>query len=297
MRTIVTMSSARPAGPRVTLSTSSVYPLGFEAAFETAARLGYDGVEVMVLSDAKTQDAAGLRRLVAEHGTPILSLHAPTLLVTQRAWGTSDPWVKLDRTIDLAEELGCEAVVLHPPFRWQRQYAKHFTEGIAERERARGMTLAVENMFPWRARKREVQAYLPAWDPVPQPYEHVTLDLSHAATAGSDVLDMQERLGLRLSHVHLCDGSGSFMDEHLVPGRGAQPCAEFVERLGAAGFDGVVAVEVNTRKDGAAARETDLVQSLDFARRHLAAGAGRAATAAEREPGATRRQDGPGPIA
>lgn len=256
----------------MTLSTSSVYPLGVAAAFEAAARLGYDGVEVMVLSDPITQDAQVLNRLAQCHGLAVTSIHAPTLLVAQRVYGSSDPWTKVDRSIDLAHEVGCPTIVLHPPFLWQKDYARSFTDGVATREHDRDITLAVENMFPWRARRSHLQAYLPAWDPVSQPYDSVTLDLSHAATAGSDVLDMQEALARRLAHVHLADGSGSMKDEHLVPGRGTQPCAEFLRRLVPAGFRGDVAVEVNTRRGGGRTREEDLRQSLAMARHHLQEG-------------------------
>lgn len=259
--------AASPA--RVTLSTASVYPMGVAAAFETAARLGYDGVEVMVLSDPVTQSATILGRLAERHGVPVTSIHAPTLLVAQRVYGASDPWTKIDRSIDLAHELGCPTIVLHPPFRWQREYARTFVDGVAEREHERGITLAVENMFPWRARQRHVQAYLPAWDPVSQPYDHVTIDLSHASTAHSDVLAMQEALGSRLAHVHLADGSGSLKDEHLVPGRGNQPCAEFLAGLVRDGYAGDVTIEVNTRRRGGRHRQADLRASLAFARAHL----------------------------
>lgn len=256
---------------QVTLSTSSVYPLGVAQAFEIAGRLGYDGIEVMVLADPRTQDAASLRELSERHELPILSIHAPTLLVTQRVYGSS-PWDKIDRSIDLAGEVGAQTVVLHPPFRWQKDYAASFVEGVAEREESTGITLAVENMFPWRA-GAQLQVYLPGWDPVPQDYRHVTVDLSHAATSRSDVLAMQADLGDRLAHVHLADGSGSIKDEHLVPGRGGQPCEEFLARLGASTFSGVVAVEVGTRKLDDSGRDADLAESLEFARTHLARGA------------------------
>ncbi len=260
----------RPPAPCVTLATTSVYPRSTAAGFAAAAELGYDGVEVMVLADPVTQDAAALRRLSREYGVPILSVHAPTLLVTQRVWGTSDPWEKVDRSIGLALDVGCDAIVAHPPFRWQRDYARGFADGVALREHDRGVRLIVENMFPWRARgNAALQVYLPGWDPVPQPYDHVTLDMSHAATAGSDLLAMQDALGSRLSHVHLNDGSGSFLDEHLVPGRGGQPCGEFLRRLAGSGFDQVVAVEVSTRRTTPAQRGVDLAESLAFAREHL----------------------------
>jgi len=47
----------------VLLSSSSVFPEPTAAAFELAATLGYDGVEVMVWTDAVSQDAGALRGL------------------------------------------------------------------------------------------------------------------------------------------------------------------------------------------------------------------------------------------
>ncbi len=253
----------------VALSTASAYPVGAAGAFSLADRLGYDGVEVMVWTDPATQQAGALRALSELHGIPIVSVHAPTLLITQRVWG-SEPWDKVDRSIELADAVGAGTVVLHPPFRWQKDYAVGFVEGVRRRERESGIRLAVENMYPWRARSREVEAYLPHWDPVPQPYDHVTLDLSHTATAGSDAMAMVAALGPRLAHLHLADGTGSSKDEHLVPGRGGQPCAEVLETLATEGFAGAVVVEVSTRRLDEDEREVDLAASLAFARLHLA---------------------------
>ena len=249
-----------------------MYPAALSTAFECAARLGYDGVEVMVLGDPDTQSAEAINALIREYGVPVLSIHAPTLLVTQRVWGTSDPWEKIDRSIDLAFDTGCDTVVLHPPFRWQRDYARGFADGVATRENDRDVVLAVENMFPWRAGTAWMQVYLPGWNPVPQPFDHVTIDLSHAAIAHDDVLHMKEALGPRLRHVHLCDGTGSFKDEHLVPGRGRQPVAQLLQELGRDGFDGVIAAEVGTRKVTAEQRDRDLAETVEFARRHLGVG-------------------------
>ncbi len=255
-------------GLQITLSTASVYPGTCATAFELAARLGFDGVEVMVQTDPVSQEAASLLAHSRHYDIPVTSIHAPTLLITQRVWG-QEPWGKIDRSIELAEDVGAEIVVLHPPFRWQREYAAGFAEGVAAREQQTGMTLAVENMYPWRARGRELQAYAPDWDPVPMPYAHVTLDLSHTATAGADAMAMAAALGERLRHIHLADGSGSQRDEHLVPGRGTQPCASFLARLRATGFAGHVVVEVGTSRETDAGRFRDLAESLSFAREHL----------------------------
>jgi sugar phosphate isomerase/epimerase len=255
---------------RVALSTASVYPANCATAFGLAQRLGYDGLEVMVWTEPVSQEAGALKSLSDLHGMPVVSIHAPTLLLTQRVWGP-EAWTKVDNSIDLALALGADTVVLHPPFRWQKEYAREFADGVAIREHDSGIKLSVENMFPWRARTRSVEAYLPHWDPVDQPYDHVTLDLSHTATSGSDAMAMAEALGPRLAHIHLADGLGSSRDEHLVPGRGAQPCAELLEALAVQEFSGSVIVEVSTRRVSDEQRESDLAESLAFARLHLAA--------------------------
>jgi sugar phosphate isomerase/epimerase len=260
-----------PPDVPVALSTASVYPLSCAEAFGAAARLGYDGVEVMVWTDPVSQDGEALRRLSDHYGVPVLAVHAPTLLLTQRVWGR-EPWAKLTRSAELAGALGAATVVVHPPFRWQREYATGFVDGVRELERRTGVALSVENMYPWRAGGREMLAYSPGWDPIGQDYEHVTLDLSHAATAACDGLEMARALGGRLHHLHLADGVGLARDEHLVPGRGAQPCGLVLERLAERSFAGTVVVEVNTRRARTDAdRELDLAESLAFARLHLAA--------------------------
>jgi len=48
---------------RIALSTSSTYPESTASAFEIAARLGYDGVELMVFTDLVSQDVEAVRRL------------------------------------------------------------------------------------------------------------------------------------------------------------------------------------------------------------------------------------------
>jgi sugar phosphate isomerase/epimerase len=254
----------------IALSTASVYPESTAVGFELAARLGYDAVEVMVGIDPVGQEIEAVRRLAQHHEIPVCAIHSPCLLITQRVWG-NEPWAKLEHSAEMAHEVGASVVVVHPPFRWQRDYARGFIEGIAEMERRTGIAFAVENMYPWRAPRREMQAYLPGWDPSDYPYANTTLDVSHAATSRSDLLAMAERLGPSLRHIHLTDGTGSAKDEHLVPGRGTMPVAPLLEHLSTVDFAGHLVVEINTRRcPDRASRELDLVESLAFARLNFA---------------------------
>jgi sugar phosphate isomerase/epimerase len=115
-----------------------------------------------------------------------------------------------------------------------------------------------------------VEMYVPGWDPSEETYANMTIDLSHAAIARTDVVEMAIRMGSRLRHVHLTDGSGSAKDEHLVPGRGVMKAAPFLGHLARTGYDGHIVLEINTRKSSTREeREHDLVESLEFAREHF----------------------------
>jgi sugar phosphate isomerase/epimerase len=255
----------------VALSTASVYPESSAHAFAYAARLGYDAVEVMVGIDALSQQTSAVKQLSDHHDLPVCAIHSPCLLFTQRVWG-SDPWGKLERSAEMASAVGADVVVVHPPFRWQREYAAGFVDGIAALEESTGIAFAVENMYPWRASaRRGVEMYLPGWDPSEQSYANTTIDLSHAAIAQSSPVEMAQRLGDRLRHIHLTDGSGSAKDEHLVPGRGTMDASGFLTHVSDTGFAGHIVVEINTRRcDTRAEREDDLRESLHFARAHFA---------------------------
>ena len=254
---------------KIGASTASVWPQTATTAFELAAELGYDGVEVMVWADPLSQDPAALRRRSQQTGIPVLAVHAPCLLITQRIWSPR-PEERLRRSVAAAQELDAPTVVIHPPFRWQWRYAEGFADLVASLSEESGVAIAVENMFPVRRLGSTVSAFYPTIDPTDVGHDAYTLDLSHTAAAGVDALALAKRMGANLRHIHLADGSGQPRDEHLVPGRGTQPCAEVCEWLATSGFTGQVVVEINTRRArGQVERAKDLAEALLFAKLHL----------------------------
>lgn len=285
----------------VGLSTASVYPENTEAAFRYAAELGYDGVELMIWAESVSQDTEGVRELSRKYGVPVLAVHAPCLLISQRVMG-SDPIMKLERSTQMAVDLNAETVVVHPPFRWQRRYAEGFIEQVSALESEHSVQLAVENMFPMRAdgffigrkagpaerlKRRggpglSVSAFSPSYDPTKGDFANYTLDLSHTATAGMDALALALRMGSRLSHLHLADGTGEAHDEHLIPGEGTQPCAEVCQQLVRRGVKFQTVLEVNTQSAKTPEKRAEkLAKALDFARVHVN---GRPSSLPEEEP-------------
>ncbi|SDR79005.1 Sugar phosphate isomerase/epimerase [Agrococcus carbonis] len=259
---------------QVGLSTISVFPKGVEDGFRLSREAGYDGVEVMVTTDAKTRSPERLLELSERYEQPIMAIHAPVVLLTTFVWGR-DPFVKLDRSAELAVSVGAPTVVVHPPFRWQGKYARTFTDAVRATEQKHGVEVAVENMFPWAAGGIDRQAYLPGIDPSEMDVDHATLDFSHCALAKRDSMQLALDLGDRLRHLHLTDGvaadEGRVFDEHLLPGHGNEPVAEVLQMLAQQQWTGQVVAEIKTRQ---ARSERDrlrlLTETVEFAREHLA---------------------------
>lgn len=250
--------------PRIIFSTSSVFP-DTELGFRLASEFGYDGVELMVNHERRSQSAEAVRDLVQEHQVPVTAVHVPCLVLTQPVWGW-DPATKLRRSVDLAEEVGARTVVVHPPFRWQREYADRFLDLVLqlhERE-PEGIEVVVENMYSIEKFGRKVEPYLCHEDPSLPDFPALCLDTSHAAAARWDPLDLYDRMEGRVRHLHLSDSTSTKGDEHLPPGMGTLRLAELAQRMCQDGFDGDVVLEVATSKLPRSARIRSAEQCLEW---------------------------------
>lgn len=259
------------------VSTSSFFPLSLEDSFRLAREAGADGVEVMITNDPSTYDARVLSFLSKRFDLPVLSIHAPVLLLTQGVFGYN-PAHKLERSAELAVQLDASTVVVHPPFRWQLAYSRVFARHVADVAERYGVRVAVENMFGWNFSSVRFEAYAPGWNPGDLDVEHLTLDFSHAAMQDVSSQQLAQQWGSRLAHIHLCDGTSPkdnfhLFDEHLLPGEGSQPVSETLEDLGRTGFLGHVVAEVSTRSAKNERERINMVgQSLDFSRARLETG-------------------------
>ena len=256
----------------LSLSSSSVNPLKVSASFVLAKRLGYDGVEVMVTPDKNSQTGSFIKALSDKHEIAVTSIHAPTLLACQFVWGTN-PEYKLHKTVDLAKEVGATSIVVHPPFA-KNPYAKRFLQVITDLEEDSGLNIAVENMFPWSARSKQFEIYGPSWEETTENVKSLTLDFSHAAAGGLDVIDVAKKHHAQIKVIHLCDGTvrsklkgDPIIDEHLLPGQGQMPIKDVYAILKEVGWQGSTVLEVNTRSKKTILDKIEpLRTSLDFFR-------------------------------
>jgi sugar phosphate isomerase/epimerase len=101
-------------------------------------------------------------------------------------------------------------------------------------------------------------------------FRHLTLDTTHLATHGIDIIQTYERLAGRVAHVHLSNYNGQ---EHRLLQDGHLPLAEFLRRLNQDGYQGIITLELQPDALGDGDEDqvfANLQVAVDFYRRHFA---------------------------
>ncbi|MBN2489967.1 MAG: sugar phosphate isomerase/epimerase [Planctomycetes bacterium] len=243
---------------RISLSTGALYGLPLEAVCRLAAEAGFESLELVVAPEVVVRGPGRVRALVADHGLEIAAVHPPLVWIP----GWRERRGGLCRAVGLARALGAPRVVAHPPRRCADPgdaQARRFRRRIEEARHAAGadVRIALENL----GRKRRADDRNPFTDLAvlvrfAREYDlGLTLDTSHAASFGHDLLDAAAQFGPRLENVHLSDyrpGSAlvdngllrNHFVHHQVPGTGVLPLAALLARLLADRYAGNISVEV-----------------------------------------------------
>lgn len=237
----------RMPSPRLLCSTGPFYMAPLTSAFDAIAKAGFDGVEVMVTTERETQDAARLRAMSETSGLAIDAIHAPFLLLTRGVF-TTNPLEKIKRSTALAQEAGAPLVVVHPAYRWQTSYATWLENEVGAFSGGEQTTVAVENMFPVWVRGRGLPFHRSMGIEDMKKFPSITLDTSHAAVTGIDVMTAFDALADRIAHVHLSNNLGTGRDTHSPLANGVLPIAALLRRMAAAGFTGSITLEMDVRE-------------------------------------------------
>jgi sugar phosphate isomerase/epimerase len=217
---------------RLLASTGPLFARPLDWALGVIAEAGYDGAELMITQDPATQDAQRVARATAREGVPVPVVHGPFLLLTRRVYGT-DLVVKAQRSIELAGDLGSDLMIVHPPFRWQRDFHRWLLEDGDEEAAEVGTRVGVENLYPVSVIGRPVRFHRYTEPEHLTPFAHVVLDTSHFGVAGADITTAYELLRDRSVHLHVSDNRGGGRDSHAPLGHGILPLAGFLHRVSA----------------------------------------------------------------
>lgn len=245
--------------PQVLCSTGPFYLLPFDQSVASIAKAGFDGLEVMVTGDKTTQDGRALKSLAGDHGLEIGSVHAPFLLLTRGVFST-DPIEKIKRSVEVAHDAGAGIVVVHPPYRWQTTYNRWLEDEMPHFAADAGITVSMENMFPVWVRGRGLTFHRVTTVDDLTAFDGITLDTSHLAVSGIDVIEAYRTLQDRIAHVHLSNNLGTGRDTHSPLKTGVLPIAALLGEMGATAFAGSIALEMDVREH--TSRPAELVRVL-----------------------------------
>jgi sugar phosphate isomerase/epimerase len=232
--------------PTVLCSTGPFYMLPVRQTMEAIAAAGFDGAEVMITGEPQTQDGTLLRGIGEDLGLAVAAIHAPFLVALLRVF-TINPLEKIKRSVAVAQEAGSALVVVHPPFQWQRTYARWLKNQLDDFVLREDTTVAVENMFPLGTRGIGVPFYSATGIEHMKRYPFVVLDTSHLAVSGIDIMTAAEEIAERLVHIHLSNNFGVGRDSHAPLTQGVLPIGQFLERLSSSEFSGTITLELDVR--------------------------------------------------
>jgi len=252
--------SSSPAAPAVQCSTGPFWAFELERSMDYLAEAGFTEIELMVTRDPRTQEPEIPKRIATERGLRIASVHGPFLVITKTVWG-QDPIQKIKRGADFCREVGADSMIVHPPYLWERDYARWLNEEARAFSSETGVTVAVETMYPRWVAGRRLRAY--RWLEAKALYEAchlVAMDTSHVTVARQDILDVYEILAPKLVHIHLSNNAGDGRDGHLELEKGILPLDRFLEELRRSSYPGAVSLELSVSKY--LQRPVELVQML-----------------------------------
>lgn len=226
---------------------------------KTIAALGFDYLELCL---DPPEGLPGNLRAQKEEIRSVLDGQGLTLLVGHLPVGVwlADAYASIREAsvgevrlaLETCAELGIKKAVIHPGYLTGLiRLTPHIGKGLAEEtmgqvlEAARrlGVTLCLENLFPWAGHMYRPEEFPEILEKFPDLM--MTLDLGHAnIKAPADrARRFVEMAGGRIRHVHAGDNSGRD-DEHLPVGAGRADMAGGLAALKELGYDETITIEV-----------------------------------------------------
>ena len=276
----------------IILSTGSLFNFDLDTVMALAGEVGFAGVELMVDWRRETYQPAHLEKLMARHNLPILAVHSPFSSMPMQGW-PPEPVGIIKQSVHLAEVLGAQTVVVHPPARWVRlqgvviapqqnwkvslplpvagpgALGRWLRQDLVDFQATTQVKIAVENMPRRWLGSWQLEPYY--FNQVKQlnDFRYLTFDTTHVGTWREDLLNFYQQVKPKVAHIHLSNYNGL---EHQLLTNGSLPLAAFLAELVKDEFNGLVTLElgpVSLQADDETKLKQNLQDSLNFCRRAL----------------------------
>jgi sugar phosphate isomerase/epimerase len=161
--------------------------------------------------------------------------------------------LEMYNSLEVAAELGCQKVVLHPGHisgmgiyvkETALAHANNSLAAIIDRAQTLGLCVCLENMFPKCRAFVEPADFVEILERFPDLM--LTLDTGHANignSSGRRILEFIEKFGHRIGHLHVSDNFGE-RDDHIPLGAGKIDFLKIVSALKQCEYDDTATFEI-----------------------------------------------------
>ncbi len=242
---------------KVSFSLGSLYSMPLRSVLALVAEAGFEGIELLVAPEVLLRGPKRIKQIARAHDLDIHVVHRG--LIPIPGWKENGPGMA--KMVALARAVDAPLVVIHPPrgcTALDDSIATDFARTVdaAVRDAGDDVAIAIENI----SLKRPIDHRNPFCDlaELRRFAEghglRMTLDTSHAASFGFDVLDAFTHFRGRIENVHLSDyrprprwvdavASNHFV-QHQKPGDGVLPLEALLTGMAAEDYDGNISIEV-----------------------------------------------------
>jgi len=244
---------------KLSLSTGCLYCYPLRSVFRIAKEVGFDGLELVIGPEVTLRGSDYVKSLIERYDLAIYSMHPP--LLPYPGWADLPSFIV--KAAELAAELSCPLLVMHPPKTESmdspegKRYVRRMLEALDLLE-GTDTRLCLENPAIFRPRDHRYALHNPtALRAFADSHDlPVTLDTAHAGSAAFPLGELCTLMNGRLANVHFSDlgtppkaldrpSLYTYIKHHQIPGDGSLPLRDFLHQLGDLGYDGPITLELS----------------------------------------------------
>lgn len=224
--------------------------------FQTLKKSGVDGIEIFLPSFAGVtdHDLLAVKKIIEKNKLKIFSVHQSLRFLTKTRV------LEITRLFHLASLVSAKVIVLHISLAGKQIFDKEYIECLHSLEKTYGIKIGFEN------REKIVGTFKKGHTWHGEEFAkvlrnasfHITLDTTHLAQAGGNIVHFFKENKDRIVNIHLSDYRHHYLNstlrpfryKHLPIGKGDLPLKKFLEILHKERYDGLVTMEMHTDLDG-----------------------------------------------
>ena len=221
---------------------------------------GVDGIELLLPADFSDTDFKTIKKLFDENEIAVNSVHQPL------RWITKTDVKEIAKLFVFAKQFGAKVIVLHLQNAKGQIFNREYLNALHGLEKEYGIKIGFENTqkFAQVFNKKRYWDSKTFSEVVKKAGFAITLDTTHLADAGGDMIEFYNQNKEQIINIQLSDYKAKWPRPqlHLIPGRGTLPMIQFLTVLKNNKYDGLITMEIKTNLEG-------FCESAQFIRNYL----------------------------